>query len=349
MALDSAYQNRALPGVRYGTLSFSGLSEHQVRGLIDVHATPLLASPVVFYLGDREWRPSATEIGLAIDSAAMAREALAVRQAVPPVLRLPHALMVRVTRPAVGLQATINESQLGAFLSAVAAEVDKAPVNAALSVKDGELVVGPSAEGVRVNIPATIKRVQRPGRLDEPQRVEVATDVVAPALPDASITEARATAAKILAAPLVAKVDTRTWTLSPADLGKMLDIKPSGTTGEGGHEQLVVSLNEPKVAAFVRTIASQVDRPPVDAQLRWSGSGVVVTRESQEGLKLEQGEAVKAIMAQAALPEREVVLRTVVAKPQVSSENIPSLGITQLLATGTSKFTGSPPERVNNI
>ncbi|HEX2185993.1 MAG TPA: VanW family protein, partial [Chloroflexota bacterium] len=52
---------------------------------------------------------------------------------------------------------------------------------------------------------------------------------------------------------------------------------------------------------------------------------------------------------QAALPEREVVLRTVVAKPQFSSENIPSLGITELLATGTSKFTGSPPERVNNI
>ncbi|MGH2352153.1 MAG: hypothetical protein ACRDJN_11140, partial [Chloroflexota bacterium] len=75
--LDRAYQNRAMPGVRHDTLSLAGLSESQVQGLIEVHASPLLASPVVFGFGDREWRPPAAEMGLIVDSAAMARDALA--------------------------------------------------------------------------------------------------------------------------------------------------------------------------------------------------------------------------------------------------------------------------------
>ena len=214
----------------------------------------------------------------------------------------------------------------------------------------------------------TAKRVQPPTTLAGPQRVELVVTSVPPAVGDASVAEAQATARRVLSGPLTIKGPTRSWTLSVADLGNMLDIKPAGPNARprpsaprrgrrrgrsgarGGEERLVASLNEAKVAAYVRTLASQTDRPPVDAELRWNGSSVAIVRESRDGLRVEQPDAVRAIISQAGqTDQREVTLKTAVSKPQVSSENLPALNIQRPIATGTSRFAGSSPERINNI
>lgn len=347
--VDQAYQNRTLPGIHYKELSLAGLSKAQVKDVIEVHAAPLLSAPVVFFHGEREWRPGAREIGLAIDTEAMAQEAMGIRHGIPVALRLPHALYLGAVRPEIPLRGTLDEGQLTAFLNAAAAEVDRAPVNAALSVRNGALVVGQSASGQRVDVAETARRVQPPSTLDEPQRVELAVVAVPPAVAEAAIAEAQAVASKILAAPLIVKAASRSWTLSPADLGAMLDFKRVPGAAAGDQERLIAGLNEQKVAAYVRSLAAQVDRAPQDAQLRWSEGGVAVLRESRDGVKLEQSQATAALIAQALLDEREVVLKTTITKPQVASDNLPQLGIRQLLATGSSKFAGSSPERVNNI
>jgi vancomycin resistance protein YoaR len=344
--LDTAYQNRTLPGVRHGDIALGGLSADQVQGLIDVHASPLLAAPVVFAYGDKEWRPAAGEVGLGVDASAMAEDALHRREDVPAVFRLPHAAFLQATRPEVTLRGRLDEAQLTAYLHAVALEVDRAPINAGLQVKSGELVVGAAAPGQRLDVAETAKRVHAPTTLDAAQRVELVVTPVQPAVGDASVAEAQATARRVLGAPLTIKGPARSWTLSTADLGGMLDIQ---TTGEGQDAHLAAGLNEAKVAAYVRTLAGQIDRAPQDADLRWNGSSVAVVRESRDGLRLDQADAVRTILAQAGTDQREVTLKTAVTKAQVSSENLPALNIQRPIATGTSRFAGSAPERVNNI
>jgi vancomycin resistance protein YoaR len=347
--LDTAYQNRTLPGVRYGDLSLSGLSASQVQGLLEVHASALLAAPVVFANGEKEWRPTGKEVGVAVDTPAMAEEALGRRLQAPAFLRLPHALFLRATRPEVSLRGRLDDAQLQAYLHALALEVDRPPVNAALQVKNGELVVGAAAPGQRLDVVATAKLVHPPTTLLTPQLVELVVVPVPPVVGDASVAEAQATARKVLAGPVTLKGPGRTWTLSVADLGNMLDIQQAPGSGEGAEARLVAGLNEAKVAAYVRTVAGQLDRAPVDAELRWNGSSVAVVKESREGVRLDQADAVRAILAQAASDQREITLKTAVTKPQVASDDLPALNIQRPLATGTSRFAGSAPERVNNI
>ena len=74
----------------------------------------------------------------------------------------------------------------------------------------------------------TAKRVQPPSTLSGPQRVELVVTSVPPAVGDASVAEAQATARRVLSGPLTVKGPTRSWTLSVADLGNMLDIRPAG-------------------------------------------------------------------------------------------------------------------------
>jgi vancomycin resistance protein YoaR len=116
-----------------------------------------------------------------------------------------------------------------------------------------------------------------------------------------------------------------------------------------GGDRLTAVLAETRVAAYVKTIASEIDRPATDAQLRWTQNGVTVVRESADGLRLDQAAASRAIVNQAASDNREIALTTTVSRPSLTSDPALLDGIKQLVATGSSKFAGSSPERVNNI
>ena len=347
-ALEASHSGRALPGVHFESVPLRGLDQAAVKSTIDSQLNGFLSAPMVFTFADREWQPSAAEMGLSIDSNAMAGEAIQLGRSAPPVLRFGTALFTTATRPSPPLRAQIDQSQLAAFLGAVALEVDRPAVNATLAARNGQLVVGQAATGRQVDVAATIEKVTAPSTL-LPPRVEVVVNVLSPDIPDSAALEAQTTASRILSAPIVLKLGERSWTLSPTALGDMLEFKrvPAGAGGTGG--KLAASLNEAKVATFVRAIAADIDRPLVEAQLRWNGSGVTVVRPSAEGVKLDQPATVRAVVSQAQSDNRDVTLTTTVTKPAVASDAATISAIKQLISTGTSKFAGSSPERVNNI
>jgi vancomycin resistance protein YoaR len=347
-ALDVAYGARALPTVRFETIPVGGLHRDEVRGVLATHLNAFEAAPYVFHFGTREWRPTAAEVGLRLDMAGMAEDAVAAGRTLRWPLRGFTSVATLVRPPAVALRATLDRAQLFAFLSAVAAEVDREPTNAALSVRNGRIVVGQAAPGRRVDAAATAARVPVPTS-PVAGRVEVQVAAAEPALTDAAIQEAQTTTARILASPLTLRLGDRAWTIGPDVLGGMIEFKRVAGGSGAGADRLQAGLAEARVASYVRTLAAEIDRPAVDAQLRWVNNAVSVVRESADGVKLDQPAAVRAIVAQAPTDGRDVALTTSVTRPAVTSDATTVAGIRQLVATGSSKFAGSSPERVNNI
>jgi len=284
-------------------------------------------------------------MGLQLDLDAMAQDAVDQGRTYVWPLRAFTGLATYFTHPTVPLRAALNRAQLGAFLSAVAIEVDREPVNAALSIRNGQVVAGQSVQGRRVDIAATLERVPLPQTL-MPQRVDVAIAASLPALSEATIQEAQATATRILSGPLTLRLGDATWTLTPAQLGAMIEFN---RTQAGTGDLLTASLAEPKVIAYVRTLATEIDKPAASAQLRWNGSAAAIVKESADGVRLDQAAAVKAIINQAPTDARQIALVTAISKPAITSDPATVGSIKQLVATGTSKFNGSSPERVNNI
>ena len=344
-ALDALHAGRVLPSVHFEAVPLAGLHEGEAQGLLTTQTNAFIAAPYAFTLGERVWRPTAREVGLTLELDSMARDAVEEGRRAPWPLRAFTSLATLATSPSIALRASLNQPQLHAFLSAVAAEVDREPTNAALTVRNGQLVVGQANPGRRVDASATAARVPVPSTLT-PQTVEVEVMPSPPALSDTAIQEARATAQKMLAQPLSLKLGERTWSMTPAQLGALIEFR---RVANPGGDRLSAQLAEPRVAAIVKTLAAEIDRPAVDAQLRWTATGVAILRESADGLRLDQAAAVRAITAQAASDAREVTLTTTVAKPALTSDPALVDGIKQLVATGSSKFAGSAPERVNNI
>lgn len=348
---DAAYRDRALPGIHFEAVPLGGLTHAQVKGVLETQLHSFRSAPVVFAYETRQWEPEAEEMGLYLDLDGMAAEAVRRGRDAPPVLRYFTSVAAIMIRPEIPLKINPDSGQLHAFLSAVAAEIDREPANAALSVRNGQLVVGQPAPGRRVDREATAQRVVVP-RTATQSRVDVVTTSVPPAITSVGVQEAQAAAQRILSAPLTLRLGERSWTLSPAALGGMIDVQrvPAVQSGAGAPaERLMATLNEARVAGYVKQLAAEIDRPAISAQLRWTGNGAQVTREATDGLKLDQAAAVRAIMSQAAQEHREVALTTSIVKAQVTSDATTLNSIKQLVATGSSRFAGSSVERVNNI
>jgi len=106
----TAYQSQVLPGVHAEALRISGLTAGEVRDVLDVAANPLLAAPAVFYHGEREWHPTATEMGLSVDTMQMARDATTAGRNGLPLLRWFQEALTPLQRPNVPLRAEERRS-----------------------------------------------------------------------------------------------------------------------------------------------------------------------------------------------------------------------------------------------
>ena len=106
-----------------------------------------------------------------------------------------------------------------------------------------------------------------------------------------------------------------------------------------------------RVAAFIATIAEQIDDPPQDARLqRESATSLRVLRPGKPGLVVDQDMALERLLAAASsVDQREVILPVRVAEPTFSGKDTDILAFQDLLADGRSTFQGSPDERANNI
>ncbi len=344
--MDARNADLALPGVHVEGKPVDGMNATAISSLVRALSSDLVASPVTFTHAGRTWRPTGAEVGLKVDGAAMGEAALTLGRQWPWPLRWLSVVATPAWRPAVPFRASVEHATLSSYLERLATSVDRAPVEPSVSIRTGQVQVVPGVPGERVDVGATSRAVRVPGATSDRQVVPLAVVNSPPRIPAESAAEAQRHAQRILAAPLSVRAGDKSWVLSLAQLEQMLEFRRE--VGSGG-DRLVASLSETALAAFVRTIAQQVDRAPQDGQIRWDGKAIVFVKDGLDGQQLDQAAAVRTLVDGASSDSRDVVLPVKVAPTTVSSARLAARGIRELIGTGTSKFAGSPPERANNV
>jgi len=346
--MDVRYAEMALPGVRLGDVALGGMGASEVSRAVNDAAVPLVTAPVTFTYMSREWRPSAREIGMRVGTEEMQARAMATGRTWVWPLRWVQVLAVPLWRPDVTFRAEIDRTQLSAYLEKLASGVNRNPVEATLSIKAGQIILTPAVNGERIDVETATRAVRLPATLTDRQVVALPVVVAQPRTSQTSIAEAQRVAQKVMAGPLFIRAGEQSWSLSLAQLESMLAFRREVGV-DGGYDRLLAGLNEADVAAFVKTIAQQVERAPQDGQFRWDGKAIVFTRDGLDGLHVDQAVAVRTIMQAASEDSRDVVIPVTIARPTVSSSRLASMGIKDLVGVGSSKYSGSSPERANNV
>lgn len=151
-------------------------------------------------------------------------------------------------------------------------------------------------------------------------------------------------------APLTLRAASSTWTVNKTQLGHWLGLaRASSTSGQPG--PVVVSLNTQSVTTYLQDkVAPAFDQLPSAAKFQVSNGRVTVFQSSKNGKQIDQEASLKAIEA-AFIEKRQqqidLVVKTTISEAATSSSD--TLGVTEIIGTGHSNFSGSPQNRRHNI
>jgi vancomycin resistance protein YoaR len=341
--------DRVMPGVYVWDVDLGSLNrEESVAHLASSFAYPVDRHPILRY-EQQTWPVTPGDLGAELDVAATVDAALAIGHEGTLLERLEEQILVLLDSRLVMPVFRFEPGAGTMFLSRIAREINRPLHNAGLAVGEDlavEIVSGQT--GRQLDQEAT--RQALAVRIEEMVggEVQAVFRESAPLLTDLGATQEQVR--RILGGPItLAAPDSGPWIIEPATLAEWLILQPD--KGDDGKPTLSVSLNPNHLTDFAQDIASEVNRPAVDAQFRFDdASGALVTAaESVPGRTLDITSTVALIEAAATGDERTVALPLVSEPPEISSENATALGIVELIAEGKTSFAGSSAARIQNI
>ena len=125
--------------------------------------------------------------------------------------------------------------------------------------------------------------------------------------------------------------------------------------GKDTRPPLEVSLDRDKIDKYISQIGAVVDKPTVDATLRFENGRVLEFTPAQDGQKLDMALTKRLILDKISIDdisaEREITINLPVkiTKAAIANNEINRLGIRELVGRGVSYFAGSIANRIYNI
>lgn len=341
------FADRGLPGVRVARLSVTGLLAQDIYGILQQYERQLQSFEVLVQVEQDQQPRSLQDLGVFLDVTATKDRAhgrswadvLRGQFVVDPVLR-------------------VDSSRLHDVILADFAAHVTAPVNATLALTPaGTLIVTPSSSGQGVDLATfeqdILSRVR--GRTWQVP-IEVVLVAAAPPVHEGEVLAAQQFANQLLRDGFSLSFEDNTYAIKPFTIRRLLKFVEVADAAKPGNTVLGVAFDRLQLLAyFDGTLRPVIDQAAVNARLALSEGPGGQRRATQFALpqvgRLLDGETSAAAVEQAiahGMTQADLVVRT--TAPDVSDvTDIEALGITTLLATGTSDFVGSPVNRRFNI
>ena len=343
-----AYADRIAAGVHVMGVDVGGRTRDDARALLTAQVAELGRQPVTLRANDQEWQRTARELGMQLDADSIVDAAYSVGRE-GNILQESIAQWVALLQgegfaaPAPGFD--IGQEESG--LNAIAGQIDRPVQDAQIAIRKGSqaptVVLTPDSVGRHLDVEESALLIREAVTTALPTTVTLAVETQQPSVAAADLQAARAQAEGMLSGPLALSYQEKHWTLSPNDISEMLTFDIQA----GQPAQVILDPNQ--LRSVFNRIASDIEQPAQDARFQFTGSGLQVIRESQDGRTLDV-EALKAQVRDGLLGGvRSIVLPVTVEHPAVASSDGPKIGIKELIDEGSTSYPGSTAEKQWNI
>jgi vancomycin resistance protein YoaR len=344
----ASFADRFYPGVRVGDVMVGGMSMPEAAALIDARSQMIDGSIASFSHDGKTWSATLSEIGVTADAERALREGWNVGREDSALGRVRSALGLVQDDRSVALPLAVDQSKVEAWFDRIDTDLGGTPSNAALSIEGTIVTVVPEREGVLVDRP-----VASAALLDDlvhlsPPNERLPVKQVEPAVRATDLEPARAQLAQAMAIPVQVRQGGGLWTLPPAEIGRFIvqRIDPAKT----GADAFSLSLDETGLAAWLDvSLRPSIDRPARNAEVGWNGQRLISVEPSQNGVVLDSEQLARLVEASFFGNHGVVEAPVVIEQPAIDSNDLGKLGITTLLATGSSNYDGSGEDRAFNV
>jgi vancomycin resistance protein YoaR len=333
---------RAFDGVSLAGQPVGGKSRAAIRELLEQRYADFRRAPATIVFEGRTWTPTLEQLGVSFDLDQITDEAMAAGHRGGPIERAEEIWALWRGGLDVAPRITVDGAKLQSYLSSLAAEIERPPRDAALSIAEGRPLPTPAQPGRQVLADATAIDILRSLQRLEPADIALRTRVLAPSLSDEGMAEALDDARALLKQPLVLKHGAQSWSWDAEKISSFLAI-------QADDERMTVSVDRERLTRAIEMLAQLADSPSAEPRVAFRNGKLRITQEGQVGWRIKQPEAVDAIIAALRTPVRDVELPGEELTPQVTAKKLPSLGVVELVGAGTTSYAGSAQYRITNI
>lgn len=303
-------QSKALPLARMGNESIALQAEDTLSA--KVH-TLFQDASLTIQAGDKRVTSPLAKAGAELKSDRMVREAIEY-----PLWQRFIPFSILFHQADLGqLQVDFDQDQLTEYAQKTASQLTVTPVDAALSIDEGKLVVAEPHDGRVVTVDMVRDKMQHTRFIGKQTTLQLQVAATAPKRGMKDIEPVRAQAESYIAHTLILKDrNDKSIPVEPIDIAKWL----STDTDESG--KVVLVIKDDAVSAYTSRIASQVDVKPGVAKAKLV-DGVEVSRTTAaSGLGVDQAKLAEALKAAVVSEPSETEIKLVMkpVAPPVTSD-----------------------------
>ena len=348
LAVRVVFIGRALPGVHSGEVALSGKTSAQIQEAFAAAYPYPQTGLLALRDGASIWTAHPADLGVRLDGAAMADQALAVGRRGSLGLRLQEQVDAWVAGVEIAPVIVFDQAQGAAYLQSLAATIDQPQFEATLGVNGLEVIVQPGQIGRKLDIDATLMVLEPSIAQLHDAQLPLVVRESPPLVLDAS--EQAAVARRILSEPLTLTADgAGPWTFDPPTLAGMLRFNLVQDS-QGGRYQ--IGVDPAAMTEFLGPLAAGLERSPANARFIFNDETrqLDLLQDSIEGRTLDIPATIETINAGLPNGEHSIGLAFQTEQPAVSgAATAADLSVTELIVSAKTYFAGSSNDRIQNI
>ena len=328
-------------GVEVGPAAVGGETLADARKIVQAEAAGPLEE--VRLAGPEDVSFTKDELGISLDTEATLEKAYAVGREGNILERLGERVGAAWGMASVRPEILYSPEVARAKIEGLAERLDKQPTEGTVAISDGDVRVGPSAEGYETDVEGTLANLDRAvGELTG--EAEVSGRALEPEVTTGEAEQAAARAEKVVSGPVVLTAGKNEWTLAPEAAGQALNVVPR----DG---QLDVALDREDLRTLLAEPIEELTVSPREADFIPGASGVTVT-ESRTGKAVQEDAFFADLEAGLFEGRREYEIPVATDEPEFTTAEAEALRPTDLIGSYRTDYTLSSdksPERVENL
>ena len=183
---DRENQGRILPGVSIAGVDVSGMTRDQAVAAVTQWARPTLFTPVTISVAGHRFRETPFDLGMRAQVTAVVDRALGVSSELDTAERVWHRLRDEPVGVRLSLRFRPNRSTVESFARDVGDKIAVAPVDAAVTMENGQVVFQHSKSGLALDVKPSTDRILKALRSGS-DSVSLPTSPVAPTVSDKTL------------------------------------------------------------------------------------------------------------------------------------------------------------------
>jgi vancomycin resistance protein YoaR len=348
VAVRATHEGRIFPAVSVGDLPVGGMAFGDAASAIADRANAIEASKVTFTQGDKSWSATLHDLGVSIDEEQAMARASAYGREESAFDRLRSTTRLARSGGHLSMPISLDYKQLDHWFDEIDRDLGTPPHNASIEVQGANVVIVPEVDGSVVDRDKA--RAEITARLQDldPLTAELPISTRIATVRAVDLQPVQAMLLGAMSHPVQVTNGGGLWTLPATDIAQFLkqDVIP----GQGGAPTITIGLDRSKLADWLEErLGPQIETEPVDAKVGWDGEKVVSVEPSVDGVRLDASKLAEDVEGRFFGEGGSIQAPVTYVKPTIDSNNLGALGITTLLGSGQSNYSGSNDGRATNV